>query len=61
VRNEDFQNWELVVSPGSSAVLICNDGNGYRLYAKQIEWKDFFKPGIRVYYSDWVIHLPSEY
>jgi hypothetical protein len=41
LRNEDFQNWELVASAGGSAVLICYDGNGHRLYVKQIEWTDF--------------------
>jgi hypothetical protein len=41
LRNEDFQNWELVVLVGGSAVLICDDGNGHRLYAKQIAWTDF--------------------
>jgi hypothetical protein len=29
LRNEDFQNWELVVSAGGSAVLTCDDGNGH--------------------------------
>jgi hypothetical protein len=61
LRNEDFQNWELVVSTGGSAVLICDDGNGHRLYAKQIEWTDFPAPGVRFYFCNETLMLPGEY
>ena len=61
LRNEDFQNWELIVSAGGSAILICDDGHGHRLYAKQIEWTDFPAPGIRFYLCNDTLLLPSEY
>jgi hypothetical protein len=61
LRNEDFQNWELVVSAGGGAVLMCDDGNGHRLYAKQISWTDFPAPGVRFYFSNDTLLLPGEY
>ncbi len=59
LRNEDFQNWELVVVAGGSAVLICNNGNGHRLYAKQIGWTDFLAPGVRFYFCNETPLLPG--
>ena len=61
LRNEGVQNWELVVSAGGSAVLICDEGNGHRLYAKQIEWTDFPEPGVRFYFCNDTLLLPGEY
>jgi hypothetical protein len=61
LRNEDFQNWELIVSNGGSAVLICEDGNRHRLYGKRIEWTDFPEPGIIFYFCNDTLLLPSEY
>lgn len=61
LRHEDFQNWELVVSSGGSAVLISDNGNGHRLYAKPIEWTDFPAPGIRLYFCNDTLLLPSDY
>ena len=42
-------------------MLICDDGNGHRLYAKQIEWTDFPAPGVRFYFCNDTLLLPSEY
>lgn len=61
LRNEDFQNWELVVSARSSALSICDDGNGHRLYAKEIESTDFPAPGVWFYFCNDTLMLPSEY
>ena len=61
VKAEDFQVWELKVEANQSAVLTCGDGNGRELSAKRIDFTDFPEPGIRFYYANWVIHLPSEY
>jgi hypothetical protein len=51
----------LKVNADQTAMLTCGDGNGREVYAKRIEFTDFPEPGIRFYYSDWVIYLPSEY
>ena len=61
VKREDFQVWDLKVNADQTATLTCGDGNGREVYAKLIEFTDFPEPGIRFYYADWVIHLPSEY
>ena len=61
VKREDFQVWDLKVNADQTATLTCGDGNGREVYTKRIEFTDFPEPGIRFYYADWVIHLPSEY
>jgi hypothetical protein len=61
VKREDFQVWDLKVDAAKAGVLTCGDGNGREVDAKRIEFTDFPEPGIRFYYADWVIHLPSEY
>ena len=61
VKREDFQVWDLKVNADQTALLICGDGNGLEVYSKPVPFTDFPEPGIRFYYADWVIHLPSEY
>ncbi len=53
--------WGLKVNADQTATLTCGDGNGREVDAKRIEFTNFPEPGIRFYYADWVIHLPSEY
>jgi hypothetical protein len=60
LKQEEFQVWELEVV-GSSANLRCDDGNDLLLFEKAIEYTDFPKPGIKLYYTDNVIMLPNEY
>jgi hypothetical protein len=61
VKREDFQVWDLKVNADQIATLTCGDSNGLEVYSKPIPFTDFPQPGIRFYYADWVIHLPSEY
>ena len=61
VRVEEFQVWELKVKDDNSAELICEDGNGKRVYTKTIPYTDFPACGIRFYFLDNVLLLPSEY
>ena len=58
---EPFQTWELRVNDNNSADLIVEDGNDNVIYKKRIEYTDFPKPGITLWYSNKVIFLPSEY
>ena len=44
-----------------SVELTCSDGNGREVHAKRIELTDFPAPGIRFYFCNGCIHLPSEY
>jgi hypothetical protein len=61
VKGEPFQVWDLTVSTNNVAVLKCGNGDGREVYSKQIEWTDFPQPGIRFYFCNGCIHLPSEY
>ena len=61
VKREDFQVWDLKVNADQTATLTYCDGNGLEVYSKPVPFTDFPEPGIRFYYADWVIHLPSEY
>lgn len=60
VKSEPFQVWTLVVHD-REAVLTCDDGNRNIVYTKPIPFTDFPLPEIRLYFTDDVILLPSEY
>ena len=65
VRKEPFQVWILRFNDktkGDNAILICEDGNNIELARQEIEYTDFPIPeGIKLYLSDGVLLLPSEY
>ncbi len=61
VRDENFQKWELIVSNGGSAVLICEDGNKHMFYGRRISCTDFPEPGIIFCFCNNMLLLPSEY
>ena len=60
LKDEEFQVWTLSVDR-SSGVLRCDDGNKNVILEKVIEYTDFPEPGIRLYFTDNVIMLTSEY
>lgn len=60
VRAEPFQVWTLTVS-ACEGHLSCDDGNGNVVYTKPIPFTDFPLPEIKLYFTDDVILLPSEY
>jgi hypothetical protein len=61
VAQEDFQLWDLRVGSDRSATILCTDGNGNAVYTQEIPFTDFPLPGVRLYFANNVIHLPSEY
>ncbi|MGH1351235.1 MAG: DUF6876 family protein [Methyloligellaceae bacterium] len=61
VSVESFQLWILKVDHQQAARLICEDGNGELIREKLIEFTDFPLPELRLYFTDDVIMLPSEY
>lgn len=61
VQREAFQFWKLTVKQDQSAMLVCEDGNGTRVWAKAIPYTDFPLDEISFYYTDHVILLTSEY
>lgn len=61
VRKEEFQLWILTVGKDAAGELICDDGNGKIVYKQVLDYTDFPEPGIRLYFCNETIVLPSEY
>lgn len=61
LAEEEFQVWTLIVNPDRTALLVCDDGNGRRLFGKEIPFTDFPMETLTLWYADSVILLPSEY
>lgn len=61
VSAEEFQVWDLAIKGNGTAELTCGNGNRRTVFAKRIEHTDFPAPGIRLYYCNQCIHLPSEH
>ncbi len=59
--DEVFQHWVLTVHEDRKGVLRCDDGNGKKLYEKEIEYTDFPLSQIRFYVCEGIILLLSEY
>ena len=55
-----FQVWKLTAE-GSRATLVCDDGNGNVLLTEKIPFTDFPLPEIKLWFTDNVLILPSEY
>lgn len=62
IGSEEFQVWTLSVNlEESNAVLTCDNGNNKILFSKKITFTDFPLENVRLYFSNNVILLPSEY
>jgi len=61
VRAEEFQLWVLTVRKDASGQVACEDGNGNIVYEQALNSTDFPEPGIRLYFCNGTILLPSEY
>ena len=66
VKAEEFQVWQLNTFKKDNSdchygILTCSDGNGNEVYRQKIGYTDFPLPEIKFYYTNNVIHLPSEY
>lgn len=62
IGSEEFQVWTLRVDlEETSAVLICDNGNGKIVYQKTIPFTDFPFDEIKIYFTNNVILLTSEY
>lgn len=64
VEAEEFQVWKLTREVGeleSGATLTCDDGDGNVVLTKRIPYTDFPLAEIKLYFTDGVILLPSEY
>jgi len=61
VAAEEFQVWKLTVHADRTASLVCDDGNEHIVHTQHIEFTDFPLDTITLYFTNNVIHLPSEY
>jgi hypothetical protein len=61
IKTEPFQVWRLVVRENRTAILSCDDGNDAVVYSEEITFTDFPLDEIKLYCTDNVILLPSEY
>jgi hypothetical protein len=61
VAAQEFQVWKLTVNADRTASLVCDDGNDNIVYTQRIAFTDFPIDEIKLYFTDNVILLPSEY
>jgi len=60
VRREPFVVWNVRVC-SKGAIVTADDGNGNKLATQRIPFTDFPLAEIKLYVSDGVIMLPTEY
>lgn len=62
LRDVPFQHWVLSVDLERRAgKLTCDDGNSNVLYTEEVHFTDFPLNEIRMYFTDNVLMLPTEY
>lgn len=61
LRTAEFQVWTLSARDDRSAILICTDGNGERLYVHPIPWTDFPLVAVTLWFANRTLYLPSEH
>jgi hypothetical protein len=61
VKNEAFQFWTLTVRDNHTAVLTCTDGNTALVYRQEYGFTDFPLKEQKLYLTNNVLLLPSEY
>lgn len=58
---QEIQFWKLRVNPDNSAVLTCERDSDDVALTQEIEFTDFPLEEVRLYLSNRVLMLPSEY
>ncbi len=61
VRGEEFQLWTLTAQGNATGAVTCDDGNGNIVYEQSLNFTYFPRPGIKLYFCNGTILLPSEY
>lgn len=61
VRQEPFQSWDLVIGENKAATLTCEDGNGNIVYTHHLTYTTFPLDKIRLFFTDNVLLLTSEW
>ncbi len=57
----EFQVWRIWKTGDTTATVSCDDGNENILITQKIEYTDFPLQSFKLYCSNGVIFLPSEY
>ena len=58
---QEIQFWNLQVKPDNSAVLTCERDKDDIALTQEIEYTDFPLKNVRLYLTNRVLMLPSEY
>lgn len=61
LKKFNFQTWFLTVSSDQTAILKCEDGNYNQVYSEKISYTDFPLPQIKLFLTNNVLLLPTEY
>jgi hypothetical protein len=61
VAAEEFRVWKLSVRSDRTATLVCDDGNDNIVYTQHIEFTDFPRDEITLWFANSVIYLPREH
>ena len=60
IKKEEFQSWKCTAKDGK-AVVECTDGNNNVLYTQKVSSTDFPLDEVKMYLTNGVILLTSEY
>ena len=61
VKAQPFQEWKLTVNDDQSALLTCADGNLHTVYRQEYSFTDFPLKSFKLWLTNSVLLLPSEY
>ncbi|CAN5754295.1 hypothetical protein BH10BAC3_BH10BAC3_12110 [soil metagenome] len=61
LQKEAFQTWELNRIKGNQFLATCTDGNENILCKQVIPFSDFSADTLKMFYTNGVLMLPSEY
>lgn len=60
-RNTNFQVWNLEVNDDSTATITVTDADDNLIETIELVYTDFPPPGVKLFFIDNVILVPSEY
>lgn len=61
LREEEFQEWNIVKTPSGTWLITCTDGNESLLFSQNLEFSDFPIDSAVIWNVKNVLLLPSEY
>lgn len=58
---QEWGAWKLTVNKDNTALLVCEDGNGYVLHKEKLDYTDFPLETAELWFMNNTLILPSEY